>query len=393
MQVQAIQQKNICNTLVSKHTTFKAAATNSAALFSGVDTLTLKALTNKKVKSAYQKFVKFYTKEKQNDIPKAFTACLNADGSLSKYALYTLNGFFAGVYPEFWENVKNLFNNKKLYEFEEYDLKYGHALNKAADVINACKDKNNNHNETNLKFAQRIFLETDLDKTRIPQVINSLKNEDGICPPENIELFNILKDIYSNETLIQIINSMAKDGRIITDSVKNFVLKMNKKNSYQYILDVLNNTNTPDRDKILYYISNSEFLSNELPPIIYYKDKTENINLDYLKKYVSIFEEFKPLKSFEVRPEIYQSDDTVIRDKNIEQIVRFAQNGYKRDRIDRLSKSEFFKQNGSINKDFIDFILIRLSTMFSNNDTYRIYPFLDTSITSAIDTIAFVGNP
>ena len=363
----------------------------TSSISSGMDMFTIKALTNKKVKSAYEKFAKFYTEKNQRNIPKAFSSCINSDGTLSKYALYTLNSVYNGQFPDFWTNIKSMFNREHFYGFTPYDTQYGHALGKLANIIEACKDNNKNQNKDNLKFAQQLFLKTDTERENIPTIINALKNQDGVCSKENIELFNILSQSYYTMTLPSLFENLLNKDNFLTDSAKNFVLKLNGGDTFNhsqktFILDVLRNSkNAENRDEILDFISASDYLKENLTSTVYYKDKSGNINLDYLKKHLEINEKTKSDKGFFVPAYIYQSKDENIREHNIVQLQRLTNNMYDKDRIEIFNKSEFFKKDGVINKEFVDFILDRVDYMFKNPDRYNAYPYIDASINNAKD--------
>ncbi len=361
---------------------------------SGIDTFTAKALQNKRIKSVYEKFHKYYTSQGQDDIPKAFSSCINADGTLSKYALRTLNALYKVSYPELLENLKQKLFRKPVYGFKRIDELEGAKLSKTAAVISACKDAEQNINTENLKIAQQIFVNTPTAKEDIPLILTASKQQDGICNKDEIEYYVNLNRIFP-QGFARLLKAMPdKDGKI-SSSVKNFINKLNgstvvNSNRFEqadYILDVLEHTkNASDRDEILDFISESDVLKAKCSPVICYLDKDGNINLKYLKDYLDICEKRNDYDKFKVPATVYQSENDEITKANIEQILRFSKY-YKNDAIQTFSESKFFRKDGVINKDFVDFI-IQNEYMFSNPDSYNAYPLVDT----AFELSAEAGN-
>ena len=188
------------------------------------------------------------------------------------------------------------------------DSAWGIKLTKIADIINACKDSQNNPNKQNLKFAQQIFIDTPTSRKDIPIIINASKNEEGICTKENIEFLLHLNKRFPQD-FSQLLEAMPdKDGKI-SEAVNNFIVKLGGSSVVNsggfmradYTKEVLIHTqNVPNRDEILDFISESEYLKANCPPVICYTDKDGNINLDYLKKYLEICETKKSIYKFKV---------------------------------------------------------------------------------------------
>ena len=352
---------------------------------SNMDMLTLKALANKKVKSAYEKFYKYYTTQDQNDIKQAFLSCINGDGTLSKYALRTLNALYKASYPETLENIKQKLFRKPVYGFKQLDELEGTKLSKTAAVINACRDTQQNINTTNLKIAQQIFINTPTNKEDIPLILTASMQQDGIFSEDEIVYYVYLNRIFP-QGFARLLKAMPdKDGKI-SSSVKNFINKLNgstvvnseKFEQANYIQDVLEHTKyASDRDEILDFISESEVLKTKCPPVTCYLDKDGNINLKYLKNYLDICKKCNDYDNFKVPATVYQSENDDITNTNIEQILRLSKY-YKNDAIQTFSKSKFFRKDSVINKDFVDFI-IQNEYMFSNPDNNNAYPFIDTA--------------
>ena len=350
----------------------------------------ISVLKNEKVKSIYKKFAKFYSEQKQQDIAQAFSSCLNGDGTLSKYALRTLNALYKRQYPSFLKNLKYKLLRKYMHGCDSRDSAWGIKLTKIADIINACKDSQNNSNKQNLKFAQQIFIDTPTSRKDIPLIINASKNEEGICTKENIEFLLHLNRRFP-QNFSQLLEAMPdKDGKI-SEAVNNFIVKLGGSSVVNsggfmradYTKEVLIHTqNVPNRDEILDFISNSDILKEKCPPVICYIDKDGNINIDYLKKYLEICETKKNIYKFKVPAYIYQSEDSDILNANIEQLSRFSEY-YKGNAIEIFAKSKFFKKDGVINKEFVDFI-VENDYMFQNPDSYNAYPFIDTSLELSI---------
>ena len=224
------EQKRLKDLINKKNITFKelnGANINRAVhratpvITSDLDEFIGDFLKNKKAVSAYKKFAKIYSEQKQNDIPQAFSSCLNGDGTLSKYALRTLNALYKSQYPSFLKNLKYKLLRKNMHGCDPRDSAWGTKFTKIADIINACKDSQNNSNKQNLKFAQQIFIDTPTSRKDIPEIINASKNEEGICTKENIEFYMYLYKLFP-QNFSQLLAVMPDKNGVISPSVKNF---------------------------------------------------------------------------------------------------------------------------------------------------------------------------
>jgi len=332
----------------------------------------------------FDKFYKTFKSIEQKFIKESFMSCINADGNISKDAIRMLYSLCAVKSPYFLDRIKQLFSRKKAMCYAYMYAKNDTRLKKVADILEACKNNDGFHVKENLSLADDIRNQN-YDKDLTIQIINTFKDNNGIITAENREFYEYLKKNYPQNHW-QLIRVLPDKNNNISESAKNFVIGLNgstivnsgRFKQSDYIVDILEHTqNIENRDEILDFILNSEYLKTNCPSINYYKDKDGNISLDYLKKYLENAGR-EDIEEFKAPAYIYQSDNQEILDKNIEQLKRFNKY-YKKDAIEKFAHSKYFKKDGVISKEFLDFILNN-EYMFMNPDSYNAYPFIDASL-------------
>ena len=356
MKIYNIQPTNSNNyyTKAQSYTSFKAIPKNLV-------TDTFEKITNPKNKSVYEKLVEAFKNSESKSgysysygarstkeaIEQTYKALLDASGEVNDYALSTLLKLcymqpdFSNPFTPFINMVHKAVrakshNNPSMTNWEEKVLDKTERCNtfkdrgvgEVAKILEACKDKNGNHNQINLDFANWIEKNCTIIHNNFLKVIDACKDpETGICREENIQIF---KDLYKQERHF-LFNDLPNEDGIITETALKFlndILKIieskgekSSREDYNYcnelkgiLNDALKYAKGKDRDEILKLIldnrdllvKNSE-IHNSHSILINAADKIEeskdgmfyntlgfNINLTNLKFLIDCLQEDNP---------------------------------------------------------------------------------------------------
>ena len=302
MKIYNIQPTNTNNyyTKTQSYTSFKAIPQN-------LITDTFEKITNPKNKAVYEKLAEtfkehepklryssFYgARDAKEGIEKVYKALLDASGEVNDYALSTLLKLcylqpdFSNPFTPFVNLIHKAvrakshsnpsatnWEEKVLDKTERCNTFKERGVGEVAKILEICKDKNGNHNQINLDFANWIEKNCTIIQSDFLKFINACKDpETGICREENIQIF---KDLYKRERHYWFMDLPNEKGvvtetalKFLNDNIK-IIKSKNEENSredYIYcnelkgiINDALRHAKGEDRDEILKLINDNRDL-------------------------------------------------------------------------------------------------------------------------------------
>lgn len=300
---------------------------------------------------------KIFKNTNKAQVISALQSLLNSDGSMDEYALKTFWALSKGRTTDWIENIK-LFLKGKIDLFSSERI----GLNPLTDAIEACKDKNGNHNEVNLKFAQKIKTTTNCPFLDISVILNYCKDENGVVSGSKYELFKILKDLRIAEMMLYLPD---EDGNISQTAI-DFVIKNHKYTNdiavKQLMKDVLEKSKGEDREEILRTLSSlSLFVDKKhnlrIDGSTLLKDANEKINLTNVQQLIRLMGSGR----FESINGSYQNflrnNDGIITKETVDNILKLdtKMNAYEIYNYLSDEKEGFFDGNGNINPKFVEF--------------------------------------
>ena len=306
----------------------------------------------------------------------ALQSLFNSDGSMDEYALKTFWALSKGRTTDWIENIK-LFLKGKIDLFSSERI----GLNPLTDAIEACKDKNGNHNEVNLKFAQKIKTTTNCPFLDISVILNYCKDENGVVSGSKYELFKMLKDMGMPEMMLY----LPDENGNISQTAIDFVIKNQEHTTNRFVKqlmkDVLQKSNGKDREEILRTLSSlSLFVDKEHYSRIdgsLLKDATGKINLTNVQQLIRLmgtgrFESLNGSHTYFLR-----NNDGIITKETVDNILKLdtKMNAYEIYNYLSDEKEGFFDENRNINPKFVEFFnkMKKMDIMFEYqfNDEYN----------------------
>lgn len=401
MKIYSINNTN-CFDKPRYYTSFKAIQQN-------LITDTFEQITNPKNKMVYEQLVQTFKDHKpivglglKKSIENAYKACLDSNGEINDYALSTLYKL-CYLKPDFGNPltpVINIIHDKVLNPFSSFLESWDgeskildktercrtykeEGLWQIARMIEGCKDKNGNHNQINLDFANWIEKNRSVSDNDVLKFINACKDtKTGICREENIQIFKDLCRQNRHNWFIYLPN---EDG-IISETALDFLensltlletkKEMLQEERYHYntyidiVRDALQHAHDKDRDEILKLVyENRDVLAKNLRgrinPLLDAADKIVtdssfdtikdyNISLTNLKTLIDCFKENLPqciLKNFYM----LKDKNNIINEHNKECIKILNNNIYywwDSDFNDITKIKEARNEDGILNIDF-----------------------------------------
>ena len=401
MKIYSINNTN-CFDKPRYYTSFKAIQQN-------LITDTFEQITNPKNKMVYEQLVKTFKDHKpivglglKKSIENAYKACLDSNGEINDYALSTLYKL-CYLKPDFGNPltpVINIIHDKVLNPFSSFLESWDgeskildktercrtykeEGLWQIARMIEGCKDKNGNHNQINLDFANWIEKNRSVSDNDVLKFINACKDtKTGICREENIQIFKDLCRQNRHNWFIYLPN---EDG-IISETALDFLensltlletkKEMLQEERYHYntyidiVRDALHHAHDKDRDEILKLVyENRDVLAKNLRgrinPLLDAADKIVtdssfdtikdyNISLTNLKTLIDCFKENLPqciLKNFYM----LKDKNNIVNEHNKECIKILNNNIYywwDSDFNDITKIKEARNEDGILNIDF-----------------------------------------
>ncbi len=286
----------------------------------------------------------------------ALQSLLNSDGSMDEYALKTFWALSKGRTTDWIENIK-LFLKGKIDLFSSERI----GLNPLTDAIEACKDKNGNHNEVNLKLAQKIKTSTNCPFLDISVIIKYCKDENGVVSGSKYELFKMLKDMGMPEMMLY----LPDENGNISQTAIDFVIKNHKYTNdisvKQLMKDVLEKSKGKDREEILKTISSlSPFIDEKhnlrINGSTLFKDSTGNINLTNVQQLIRLMgtERFDSINGRHTY--FLRNNDGIITKETVDNVLKLDTKMNDHEIYNYLTEKEgFFDENGNINSKFVEF--------------------------------------
>ena len=242
MKIYNINQTNQINK-VQSYTTFRGIPKK-------LITDTFEKITNPKNKAVYEQLAETFKDHKpkigfdayakgaglKEAVESAYKACLDSNGEVNDNALSTLfklcyikPDFDNPLTPivntahEYLNSFKDLLTmwdgeSKILNKTERCRTFRDEGLWQIAQILEACKDKNGNHNQINLDFANWIEKNCSIKDKDVLKFINACKdNKTGICKEENIQIF---KDLYKQNRHYWFLDLPNEDGVVTKTALK-----------------------------------------------------------------------------------------------------------------------------------------------------------------------------